>query len=273
MDKMKDIPRLAFTKDTFFVDTHCHLDMAEFNGEEDTLIARAREVGVVQMITIGTDLASSYQAVEMACRQEEIFAAIGVCPHSVDEMADKDYDNLAALARRPKVVAYGEIGLDYVKLLSKPERQRQHFERQAFLAKDLGLPLIIHDRQAHDDVLAILKKVGHLPARGVMHCFSGDVRFAHEVIELGFLISIPGVVTFSNAAMLHEVVRMLPLSALLLETDAPYLAPMPRRGKRNEPAYLVWTAMKVAALKGVPLPEVARITTANARILFGLPDV
>ena len=169
------------------------------------------------------------------------------------------------------MVAIGEIGLDYVKQYAPPEVQRRAFADQLNLARDLALPVVIHDREAHADCLDLLSKAGPLPRGGVMHCFSGDSRLALEVIDLGLLVSIPGVVTFNNAADLREVVRATDLDHLLLETDGPFLAPVPRRGKRNEPKLLLYTAQVVADLKQVSLAEVARATTANAVRLFRLP--
>ncbi len=169
------------------------------------------------------------------------------------------------------MVAYGEIGLDYVKEYSPAPLQRSHFAAQVELAQELGLPLVIHDREAHADTLAILRAAGSLASGGVMHCFSGDVALAEEVLELGFYISIPGVVTFKTAETMREAVARVPLERLLLETDGPFLAPVPYRGKRNEPAFLPWIAAKVAEIKGCSIDEVAQATTTNARRLFSLP--
>ncbi|MDZ7640886.1 MAG: TatD family hydrolase [Desulfurivibrio sp.] len=256
------------------IDTHCHLDFPDYAADYDDLLERARRVGVEAVITVGIDLATSRQAVALAAgtpeRGPRLYATVGVHPHHVGEMGAEDYRHLRELAAEPAVVAYGEIGLDYVKEYSPAARQRQAFAEQLALAGELALPVIIHDREAHADTLAILKEAGNLPAGGVMHCFSGDAALAEEVLALGFYISIPGVVTFKNAAALRQAVSRVPLKRLLLETDGPFLAPEPYRGKRNEPAWLAFTAARVAEVKGVSLEEVARHTTANAKQLFGV---
>ncbi len=252
------------------VDSHCHLDMDEFQGDREAVIARARQAGVGWLITIGIDLASSKRAVALARQQAGLVAAIGVHPQAVAPLAAADYQALAELAAAPEVKAYGEIGLDYVRLYSPKDLQEEHFRRQLRLAKELGLPVIIHDRGAHAELLAILRQEAPLPAGGVMHCFSGNLELARQAMALGLHISIPGVVTFNKARPLQEVACHIPLSRLLLETDAPYLAPVPRRGRRNEPAYLLYTAQKVAELRQIPLAELARTSTENAVRLFNL---
>lgn len=254
------------------VDTHCHLDMGKYEADLAQVLARSAAAGVGRVVTIGIDLASSRAAVALAEQYRGVFAAVGVHPHHVAETSATDYSELRQLASHPRVVAYGEIGMDGVKGYAPLDLQRQHFCRQVALAKELALPLIVHDRETHEEVLAILREAAPFPAGGVMHCFSGDAGLARAVMELGFYVSIPGVVTFNNAAMLHEVVAAVPLDALLVETDGPFLAPVPRRGKRNEPAYVLFTAEKVAEIKGITLDEVARRTTANAETLFGLAE-
>lgn len=256
------------------IDTHCHLDFPDYAADYDQLLERARQVGVEAVVTVGIDLATSRQAVGLASQVREqgprLYATVGVHPHHVQEMAAGDYQRLRELAADPAVVAYGEIGLDYVKEYSPAPQQRQAFAEQLALAGELELPLIIHDREAHADTLAILREAGRLPKGGVMHCFSGDGALAEEVLALGFYISIPGVVTFKNADILRQAVARVPMERLLLETDGPFLAPVPYRGKRNEPAWLAYTAARVAEVKGVSLEEVARQTSANAKQLFGL---
>lgn len=256
------------------IDTHCHLDFPDYRRDYREVLQRARRAGVTAVVTVGIDLATSRQAVALAAAGDDenpaIHATVGVHPNHVKELQDGDYRRLRELAADPEVVAYGEIGLDYVKEYSPAPLQRQHFAAQVELGRELGLPLIIHDREAHADTLAILRQAGSLPAGGVMHCFSGDAALAEEVLALGFYISIPGVVTFKNAEKLREAVAVVPLDRLLLETDGPFLAPVPFRGKRNEPAYLTHIADRVAAGKGVSPQEVASQTTANARRLFNL---
>lgn len=260
-----------------WVDTHCHLDFPDYQGDLAAVLERSRLAGVSKIITVGTELATSRRAVELAAAGDEaqggpqIYATVGVHPHHVNELVEGDYRRLRELALSPKVVAYGEIGLDYAKEYSPASMQRSHFAAQVELAVELGLPLIIHDREAHADTLAILREAGQLPSGGVMHCFSGDAALAEEVLDLGFYISITGVVTFKTAATLREAVSRVPLERLLLETDGPFLAPVPYRGKRNEPAHIPLIAAKIAELKGCTSAEIARATTANARRLFNLP--
>jgi TatD DNase family protein len=260
----------AASFDNPLIDTHCHLDMREYNADLSGVLARSREVGVTHIVTIGIDLDSSLRAIEIAERYPDVSAAVGIHPHSVGSVTKEEYRRLIEMAAHPKVVGYGEIGLDYVKKYAPVEDQRDHFARQLSVAKELGLPVILHDREAHNDVLHILKELQPFPAGGVMHCYSGDYLLAEEVLALGFHISIPGIVTFKNAAVLQEVAARIPLSAMLLETDGPYLAPMPNRGKRNEPAFLIYIAQKIAELRSCSLAEVCRQTTENARSLFRL---
>ncbi len=271
-NKKKAIPPPVLTAGARLVDTHCHLDMDAYGDDLDQVLCRARAAGVGRVITIGIDVASSRAAVALAQQHRGIFAAVGVHPHHVAEVDDRAYAELRQLAAHPRVVAYGEVGMDGVKGYVPLDLQRDHFRRQVVLAKELGLPLIVHDRETHAEVLAILQEAAPFPAGGVMHCFSGDAALAREVLALGFYVSVPGVVTFNNAAVLQEVVAAVPLNALLVETDGPFLAPAPWRGKRNEPAHVLYTAAKVAAVKGVSLDEVARQTTANAESLFGLAE-
>lgn len=252
------------------IDTHCHLDMSAYAADYDAVLARASAAGVTRIITVGIDLESSRRAIALAEQHQGIYATVGVHPHNVAELGEESYTELRGLCRHAKVVAYGEIGLDYVKNYAPVALQKEHFARQVALAKELQLPLVVHDREAHDDVMEILEAAGPFPAGGVMHCFSGDAVFARRVLALGFYISIPGVVTFAKAEMLHEAVREIPLASLVLETDGPFLAPVPKRGRRNEPQLMLFTAQKVAELKGVSLEEVARQTTINAVHLFGL---
>lgn len=266
--KKKIVPLPVLTGDHVVIDTHCHLDMEDYHDDLDEVLHRAFSAGIGAVITVGIDLESSEKAVELARSYENVHATVGVHPHNVTGLSEQDYLRLEALAGQPGVVAYGEVGLDTVKLHSPMELQLRHFERQLQLARGLELPVVIHDREAHGPVMEILKSVGPLSAGGVMHFFSGDVRLAREVMDLGFLVSIPGVVTFDKSEMLQEVVRYAPLDRLLLETDGPYLAPVPYRGKRNEPLYTLYTAGKVAELKGVSLDEVAAQTTRNARQIF-----
>jgi TatD DNase family protein len=246
--------------------------MEDYQEDLDEVISSAARCGVRQIVTIGIDLASSRRAVELTASYPGVYASVGIHPHSADEADHTVYEQLRELSASPKVVAYGEIGLDYAKKYAPVAVQQRAFAKQLELAKELDLPIIIHDREAHEDTLDLIRQKGPFPAGGVMHCFSGDTTLASQVLDAGLYISIPGIVTFKNAADMQQVVRQIPLDRMLLETDGPFLAPVPYRGKRNLPEYLLYTAAAVAELKGIPPEEVARQTTANTRALFALPD-
>lgn len=269
-DPKNDAPVLP--KDIQLIDTHCHLDMDAFDGDLEAVLDRAEQHGVKSIITIGVDLQSSHKAIQLARRFPCILASAGIHPHDVHSVTDSTYTSLLDLihSHRDLVVGFGEIGLDYAKKRSEPALQRQHFRQQLEMAVDLRLPVIIHDREAHEDTIRILQECGPFSRGGVMHCFSGDYTFAKKVMELGFHISIPGIVTFKNAVDLQEVARKIPLASLLVETDGPFLAPHPWRGKRNEPAFVAYTADFIAKLRGIPLDLLALATTANAVSLFRL---
>ena len=245
--------------------------MNPYRQDLEDVLRRAVEVGVRQVVTVGTDLASSRKALELAERYENIFATVGIHPHDVSAISETSYEELRRMACNPKVVAYGEIGLDFFKNYAPADQQMRHFSRQLQLAKELELPVIIHDRDAHQQVMDMLHQAEPFPAGGVMHCFSGDMQLAKQTLELGFFISVPGIVTYAKAEELQDVAARVPLTSLLLETDGPYLTPNPKRGKRNEPAYLVYTARKVAELRGISFAELASATSKNARTLFKLP--
>jgi TatD DNase family protein len=264
-------PQTELTPGYSLVDTHCHLDMADYQADLEEVVATARRCGVTRIITIGIDLASSRRAVELAAQYEGVYASIGIHPHDAAAADEAVFRQLVELAVKPKVVGFGEIGLDYAKKYAPVDVQLAVFARQLDLAKELRLPLIIHDREAHEDTLRLLRDKGPFPAGGVMHCFSGDTNLARQVLELNFYLSIPGVVTFKKAEAMQQVVREVPIDRLLLETDGPFLAPVPFRGKCNRPEYLLHTAAAVATLKGLSLDEIARQTTLNAEKLFSLP--
>jgi len=272
---MKDhtfsLPQLSHQSE--LIDTHCHLDMEAFQPDLDAVIQSAAQLGINRIITIGIDYNSSRQAVTISEQYANIFATVGFHPHDAINATVNALKDLANLAQRSVVVGFGEIGLDYAKNYAPRDVQMKAFSEQLHLAKELDLPVVIHDREAHEDTCNLIRSVGHLPRGGVMHCFSGDSQLAREMIDLGFYISIPGVATFSNAYFLHEVIRITDLQHLLLETDGPFLAPVPYRGKRNEPKLLLYTAQRVAELKQIPIDEVARTTTANAVRLFHLPEI
>ncbi len=257
------------------VDTHCHLDMDVYADDLDQILQNAFRNNVRAVVSIGIDLESSAEAVRLARKYAMVSAAVGIHPHEVDNITDKTFAIVADLVEKNKeeVVGYGEIGLDYVKKHSLAENQRRQFRNQLALADELQLPVIIHDREAHDDTMAILKEKGPLRYGGIMHCFSGDIRFAGQVLDLGLHISIPGTVTFKNADRLKEVATKIPLSSLLLETDGPFLTPHPFRGKRNEPQFVLFTAREIAELRDIPLDELAERTSRNACLLFGLSSL
>jgi TatD DNase family protein len=200
-----------------------------------------------------------------------IFATVACHPHNANECGPRALERLAELASEPKVVAWGEIGLDYYRRYSPPDEQLKIFTRQLEIANDLNLPIIIHDREAHSDVLTTLKKMGKGENKGVIHCFSGDADLAMAFIELGYYISIPGTVTYKKASLVREVASSIPLECMLVETDAPFLAPVPKRGKRNEPLFVTFTAQEIARLRDSEFEEIAAATSSNAKTLFRLP--
>jgi TatD DNase family protein len=253
------------------IDSHAHLEMGVFDGDRESVLERAAAAGLTAIITVGTTLPDCEKALALAGIHPRVYAAVGIHPHEVKGIDAATYDALIVLARREKVVAIGEIGLDFFYDHSPRESQLRHFAAQLDLAEELDLPVIVHDREAHTETLDMLRhRKGTL--RGVLHCFSGDSAMARECLALGFYLSVAGPVTYPKSERLREVVRDLPLERLLIETDAPYLAPQRYRGKRNEPAYVVETARCVAEIRGLPPRELERLTAANACALFGLTD-
>jgi TatD DNase family protein len=253
------------------IDTHAHLEMAAFDGDREAVLERAAAAGLTAIVTVGTTLPDCEKAVALARRYPPVYAAVGIHPHEVKEIDSATYDALRLLGREKKVVAIGEIGLDFFYDLSPREVQLRRFAEQLDLAEELDLPVIIHDRDAHAETLGILRPwKGRL--RGALHCFSGDAAMARECIALGFYLSVAGPVTYRKADQLRAVAREIPPERLLVETDAPYLSPEPHRGKRNEPAYVVETARRLAEIRGVPAAELERLTAANARRLFGIGE-
>ncbi len=255
------------------IDTHAHLEMREFNDDRDDVIKRAKEAGVEYIITIGTTVESSRDAVLLAEKYDFIYAAVGIHPHEAKDILHPAYEVLRHFAQHKKVVAYGEIGLDYYHEHTQRSVQQRKFRDMLREAKELKLPIIVHDRDAHEDTLRILKEEWDPALGGVMHCFSGDLSYAKQVMDLGFHISIAGPVTFPKAQALRDVVKQIPIEQLLVETDAPYLAPQKYRGKRNEPAYVRSTAEEIARVKGLSFDDVARITSFNAMQLFGIGEM
>lgn len=257
------------------IDTHAHLDDARYDADREAVIARAREAGIETFVSIGCDLATSKSAVDLAGRYPFVYAAVGVHPHEVKHIEDGWYDEFRRLAGHKKVVAYGEIGLDYHYNHSPPKLQRERFREQVDLAKELRLPLVIHTREAQEDTIAILKEENAGEVGGVFHCFSGDAWLAKDALDLGFYLSFSGVITFPSATMLRDIVKTVPLDRILVETDCPYLTPVPHRGKRNEPAFVKLVAEKIAEVKGATevagVEELGRITSGNAQRLFKIP--
>jgi TatD DNase family protein len=253
----------------FLIDTHAHIYGHDFLADFDDMLSRADAAGVGHIVVVGADIESSIAACELANRYDFMSCVVGVHPHDAGRVTERCFDLIRSLAQNnPKVRAIGEIGLDFYRDRSPREDQERVFRRFIGLARELALPIVIHDRDAHDRVMAILREERAGEVGGVLHCFSGDLAMARECIQMGFQISIPGTVTFPNNEALREVVRGVKIEHLLLETDCPYLSPVPFRGKRNEPAHVRLTAEKVSELKGLSLEDVARITTLNARRLF-----
>ena len=254
------------------IDTHTHLDDARYDSDREAMIARARDAGVEAFVTIGCDLATSRAAIGLADRYPFVYASIGVHPHEVKHIGDMWYDEFRRLAMHKKVVAYGEIGLDYHYNHSSPKDQRNRFREQVALARELKLPVIIHTREAQEDTIAILKEEKASDVGGVFHCFSGDAWLAKDALDLGFYLSFSGVLTFQNAAVLRDIAKTVPLDRLLIETDCPYLTPVPHRGQRNEPAYVSLVAGQLAQIFSsdptLSTDTIGRITTDNAKRLF-----
>jgi len=256
------------------VDTHCHIEMKAYNRDRPAVMKRARESGVRKLVTVGIDLEDSRRAVALTAEYEDLYATVGVHPHDAKSIDGKTYDALKLLAGNEKVVAYGEIGLDFFRNLSPKAVQLRRFREQLDLADALHLPVVIHDRDAHGETLGILKNWKGGPTdgnRGIIHCFSGDYAMAAACVDLGFFISIPGTITFKETAEIRKVIREIPLDRLLVETDAPFLTPKPHRGERNEPAYVAYTAIKMAEIRGVSPEEMAGATSRNAERVFRIP--
>lgn len=251
-------------------DSHAHIDDERFDADRDEVVARALAAGVSLIVNIGADMASSARSVALAEKYPGIYAAVGMHPHDSQDMKENDYRQLEQWANHPKVVAIGEIGLDYHYDLSPRSVQKEVFLRQLDLARKTGKPFIIHEREAHADMLDIIRYAAR-GLNGVFHCFSGSVETAREYLKMGFYISVAGPVTFPKSVKTKEVAKAVPLDRLLVETDSPYLTPQPFRGKRNEPAYVRLVAEEIANLRDISLAELAEATTANVRRLFNIP--
>jgi TatD DNase family protein len=253
-----------------FVDSHCHLDFPDFAADRPAVLEAMAAAKVTHALCISVNLADWPDVHALATAHDNLYATVGVHP----DYADVDEPRVADLLRRaalPKVVAIGETGLDYYRLTGDLEWQRERFRVHIRAAREAALPLVIHTRAAAEDTLAIMRGEGAASAGGVMHCFTESWNVAAAALDLGFHISLSGIVTFKNARDLHEIARRIPLDRLLIETDAPYLAPVPHRGKRNQPAWVADVAAGIAALRGIPVEAVAAATTANFFRLFNLP--
>jgi len=253
------------------IDSHCHLDDKQFDSDREETIERARAAGVETMLAIGTgdgppDLEC---AVRLADRHPFVYATVGVHPHEARKATAETFGRMRELARQAKVVAIGEIGLDYHYDFSPREVQRQVFATQLDLAAETGLPIVIHTREAWEDTLAAIRTWGR-PVRGIMHCFTGDREQARQALDLGFHLAFGGVLTFPKAEEVREAARLTPLDRLLVETDCPYLAPVPYRGKRNEPAYVAETVKRLATVRGEDAEKVAEETARNFEVVCGL---
>lgn len=252
-----------------FIDTHCHLEDENFSADRAEVLTRAKVAGVERIINFGSTMKSSIAVTDLAKNFSELYAGVGIHPEEIDDFDDTTCARLAELVANKKVVAIGEIGLDYHWEKDSARRliQQKIFIEQLDLARQLKLPVCIHDREAHGDTLKILQSEAR-DLRGVLHCYSGSLETAREIWKLGWFIGVDGPLTFKNSAKVPEVVKAAPRELLLIETDAPYLAPVPYRGKRNEPAYVVEVAKKLAEVRGETLEEVAAYTTANAMNLY-----
>ena len=253
------------------IDTHTHLNDAKFADDLDEVLRKASQAGVVRMVVCGYDLQSSESAVELASKYETIYATVGVHPHDAKNYNREAESTIKELAKDRNVRAIGEIGLDFHYNFSPPDRQFAALEAQIELAKGLKLPIVIHSRKSNPEVFEILKNRSSDIVGCVFHCFSGDANFAAEVLEMGYYIGVDGPITYKASQKLREVARMCPLDKLLIETDCPYLTPVPHRGKRNEPAYLIYIAEQIAAVKGLTVEAVAKATTNNAKKFFADP--
>ncbi|WP_088226320.1 TatD family hydrolase [Desulfosporosinus sp. FKB] len=250
-------------------DTHAHLDDEVYQEDFQDVLERIKSSGISRVTNVGYDLPSSLRSVQLAQDYDFIYAAIGIHPHNAEEFSDDVMVQLQALAQHPKVLAWGEIGLDYYRDLSPRAIQQEVFIQQIELANKAGLPIVIHDRDAHQDVLEIVK--AHPPKHGgVLHCYSGSWEMAKVLLKLGFYLSFAGPLTFKNARHTVEVARNAPIDRILAETDSPYLTPEPRRGKRNEPAYVREVVRKLAEIKELSIEEMALQTMHNAETIFKL---
>jgi len=252
------------------IDTHCHLDFPDFDRDRKDVIKNARDAGVVRIINISSSLDGCKKTLELTKKFDFIYGSIGIHPHDAKTVDDNLLVSIKDMAKEKKIVAIGEVGLDYYRNLSPKDDQKNTFLRFIALSKELDLPLVIHTRESTKDVLGILKDNFNQDARGVVHCFSADLEALKSLLDMGFHVSFTCNLTFKNASKLKDLAKYVPLEKLLLETDAPFLAPQNFRGKRNEPAYLVHLVEILSQIKGVGKEEIAEVTTRNANRLFKL---
>jgi TatD DNase family protein len=259
-------------KSLSLVDSHAHIQGKEYAGEVEAVIARARAAGIDKIIAVGGagEMSSNHDAVALADSYENVYATVGMHPHDAKDVGPEELKSLRDLTVDPKVVAVGETGLDYYYSHSPHGVQRRVFAEFIHLARQTGLPLVVHEREAAKDAAQLLRSEGNGDLRGVIHCFTGNYEAACVYLDLGFYLSFTGIITFKNAEPLRDVVRQVPLEKLFVETDSPYLTPVPHRGKRNEPAYVRLVAEALAMIKGVSLEDVAQITSGNVRDLFNI---
>ena len=255
---------------TGLFDTHAHYDSRQFDPDRDAVLSALPGQGVELVVNPGCDLPSSRKAIEIAQRYPFVYAAVGIHPEDCGDWTEGDVDELRALAAHPKVVAIGEIGLDYYWKDNPRELQQRVFRSQLALAQELDLPVIVHDREAHGDCLDIVREFPQV--RGVFHCFSGSAEMASELVKLGWMISFTGVLTYKNARRALEAAQAVPLDRLMIETDSPYMAPVPHRGERNHSGYVGLICERLGSLKGVSPEECSRITKENGRRFFQIRD-
>ena len=251
-----------------YFDTHAHYDSGAFNADREAVLAALPEAGVSLVVNPGCEVRSSETAITLAGRFAHVYAAVGIHPEDMGDMAEGDLDRIAQLARHEKCVAIGEIGLDYYWDASHREEQKALFARQLDMALALDLPVIVHDREAHGDCLDIVRRYESL--RGVFHCYSGSVEMAEELLRRGWYLGFDGPITYKNARKALEVLEICPLDRILIETDSPYLTPVPNRGKRNDSRNLVYITEKIAEVKGLTVEEIAAATMENGKRLFGI---
>ena len=249
------------------IDSHAHIQLSQFNRDREAVLKRAEEADVSSILVIGFDIETSLGAVELAEKHSQIYATVGMHPHDAKDLTPDVLEEFRELAARPKVIALGEMGLDYYRNLSPRPQQKEAFEKQLDLAETLQMPIIIHNRDAYMDILPILE-ARHGRVQGVLHCFTGDLALMHRSLAIGFHIGIGGIVTYPNAKDVQAVAREVPEDRLLIETDCPWLAPQFRRGKRNEPAYVRAVAEKIAELRGTSVAVIGETTTKNFQTLF-----